>query len=323
MSAKIKIDPEFSQLIPATSAEEDAEFERAVLADGKIFEPLILWDHQNILLDGHRRNRLLTKNPKLKAPEPIVLKLESRQEAHDWIIHHQLSKRNVTPEQRRYLIGKLYLQNKPEAHRPNKSATVADLSAREIAAKEGVSERTVHNAASFAAAVDAVPEIKEEVLSGEVQATTADLETMAALPKRKRAKAAKRVKAKKAKSVKAAVKDVKQEILQANADEEAEPEAEPTAADLCEADNKAIESFCRQLVKFFEDNCPAVAWTKAEGRIDSALASVKAGCGTLRQAKSVVCPQCEEGEKDGKKCPYCKGHGYLPKLKADQIAGVK
>lgn len=113
-------------------------------------------------------------------------------------------------------------------------------------------------------------------------------------------------------------------VVQATSDEEDEPEVELTTADKCDSDNKAIESFCRSLVKFFEDNVPKVAWTEVEGRIDSALSAVRAGCNTLRTAKAVVCPQCEDGEDaKGSACRFCAGHGYLPKLKADQAAGVK
>lgn len=213
MVAKIKIDPEFSQLIPATSAEEDAEFERAVLADGRIFEPLIVWEHQGILLDGHRRNRLLTRHPSLPAPKPIVLKLESRQEAHDWIIHHQLSKRNVTDAQRRYLIGKLYRDTKAPPGRPseNNVETVSTLTktAEEIAEIEGVTARTVRNDAAFSEAVDAVaevaPEVKAAVLAGDVKATTKDLEAMAGLPPKKAEAAARKITSGEAKTVKAAL----------------------------------------------------------------------------------------------------------------------
>lgn len=103
---------------------------------------------------------------------------------------------------------------------------------------------------------------------------------------------------------------------------EDEPEADPTAAEKCEADNRRIESFCRSLVKFYETNVPKTAWTQAEGRIASALSSVRAGCNTLRSAKAEPCPKCDEGEVHGKDCAFCAAHGYLPTFKARQIAEV-
>lgn len=100
-----------------------------------------------------------------------------------------------------------------------------------------------------------------------------------------------------------------------------EPDApeEPTLAESCEADNKLIESFCRNLVKHFEENVPHVFWAQDSGRIDSALANVRAACATLRTAKAVVCPGCDEGRTAKGKCRYCQAVGYLPTHQAQQI----
>ncbi len=208
---KIRIDQEFSQLIPALSEEHDSELEREVLNDGRFLNPLIVWKHQGILLDGHRRYKLSLKHPSLKIPAPVVMEFDSRQEAHDWIIRHQLSKRNITEAQRRYLLGKLWNENGRSAGNPQKtsqkpnSATVAEL-----AAEHGVSARTVHNAAEFAEAVDAVPTpVKSAVLSGEVNGTARDLEALAELPKKQQQKAATAIAERKVKSVGAAVKEAK------------------------------------------------------------------------------------------------------------------
>lgn len=94
--------------------------------------------------------------------------------------------------------------------------------------------------------------------------------------------------------------------------EEEEAEEEPTFEESIDEENKLIESFCRSLVKFYEENVPQLTWTQADGRIDSALAAVRSGCNTLRAAKAVVCPACDEGQTKRGKCGYCKGHGYLP-----------
>lgn len=102
-------------------------------------------------------------------------------------------------------------------------------------------------------------------------------------------------------------------------EEEPEIEEEPTIDEICEADNKAIESFCRAILKQFEQDVPKLPWTEDSGRIDSAVASLKAGLTTLRGAKSVVCPACVEGRTEKGKCCYCKGNGYLPVYQAKAI----
>src|SRR5690606_15403792 len=143
LAVKVGIDPEFESLIPTPPEQGDAELERIVLADGHIREPMVIWaNHHNTLLDGHRRYRLTIKHPSLKCPPPVKMHFESRQEAHDWIIHNQLAKRNVTAEQRKYLIGRLYRQAK-QSHggdRKGSSPQVEDLkTAEKIGSKEGVS----------------------------------------------------------------------------------------------------------------------------------------------------------------------------------------
>jgi len=325
---KIKIDPEFSALIPSVPNEDSGELESQILSDGAIFEPLVVWaNHHNTLLDGHRRYAIKARHPELKMPAPVKITFEDRQSAHNWIIDHQLSKRNVTEEQRRYLIGKKYREAPKKPIGGKHSATVAECStAAKIAEKEGISERTVHNNTAFAEAVDAAAEaageeIKIAVLSGEVKATAKDLAALASLPAKKRKAAAKKITSGAAKSV---GKAIKESIAKADLDEENEPEDEPSTVSKMEADNKLIESFCRSLTKFFEDNVPHTHWTSADGRIGSSLASVKAGCATLRSARSVLCPACEDGvNSKGDACAYCSELGYLPKYKADQVAGVK
>ncbi|MCI0537695.1 MAG: hypothetical protein L0Z50_20975, partial [Verrucomicrobiales bacterium] len=71
--------------------------------------------------------------------------------------------------------------------------------------------------------------------------------------------------------------------------EEAELNAEPvkelTFEDQVKDANRKIESFCRDLTKFFEEHCPKLESVDHLGRYDSALAQIKAACGTLRTCK--------------------------------------
>lgn len=101
--------------------------------------------------------------------------------------------------------------------------------------------------------------------------------------------------------------------------EEEEIEDEPTIEEICEEDNRAIEAFCRGIVKQFQRDVPRIPWTEDSGRIESALSGLRAGLQTLRGAKSVVCEACVEGQTGDGDCRYCKGHGYLPVYKAKAI----
>lgn len=79
---------------------------------------------------------------------------------------------------------------------------------------------------------------------------------------------------------------------------DAEPEKELTFEEKVKEVNSRIESFCRQLVQWFADNCPKVESVDHQGRYDSALAHVRAACGTMRTCKLHDEP-----------CPKCKGDG--------------
>jgi hypothetical protein len=95
--------------------------------------------------------------------------------AQNWIIDNQLNRRNISPEQRTYLIGKRYKEEKKEPIRPkfdNKVATVTNLQAtnghteQKIAEQSNVSPKTVRNAEKFADAVDKVSEEKDGLQRG-------------------------------------------------------------------------------------------------------------------------------------------------------------
>lgn len=309
---KITIDKQFAALIPATSDAEDAEFERSVLQDGRILTPLIVWKHQNILLDGHRRSRLMAKHPTLKSPPPVVLDLESRQEAHDWIIHHQLTKRNVTPEQRRYLLGKLYLDHKPPRGRV-KSVEASDLeNAKKLAENEGVSEKTVRESANFAEAVDAVAEVSKEikkaVLSGDVKATTKDLEAVADLPAKKAAAVAKKVESGEVKSVKEALEKVAPAEESKDHATDAVGNALPvklrpafTSAKEFDALNRDLQAISKRLEQLAELS-PFLHLQSVQADISNAKRAVKFA------RPYAVCGYCK-----GKGCEACKRTGWVPK----------
>lgn len=305
---KYKIDPEFAGLIPAVSPEQEAELEQQLLSDGRILHPLILWKFDSktlVLLDGHRRDRLMTRHPSLKAPAPALMEFESRQEAHDWIIRHQLSKRNTTDAQRKYLIGKLYVQQRKPVGRAN-SANLPNFpvgeTAEKIAAQHNVSERAVRHSADFAEAVDAVaevsPEVKDAILSGETKASDADVKKLAALPKKKRKAAATKIASGEA-TVKEAV---------------AEP-GEPKAAEV--ATDKLKSPLPENLRPAFEEGSKFAGIVKTLGEVTKKIEElaqtpsgvflserwleIKTDLGNAKHAVKFSAPY--------QICPYCKGKG--------------
>lgn len=100
----IKIDSEFQALIPPLSAEERAQLEANIIADG-CRDPLVVWG--NILVDGHNRYEICTR---LGLPfDTVEVEFESRLHAVEWIIKNQFGRRNLSDYQR----GVLALRMKP------------------------------------------------------------------------------------------------------------------------------------------------------------------------------------------------------------------
>ena len=101
----LKIDPEFQSQIPPLTDDEFKQLEENILKEGKLLSPLIVWN--NILVDGHNRYAILQKHPEIYF-STMPLRFENREEAIAWICRNQLGRRNLSPEQKRYLLGKQY-----------------------------------------------------------------------------------------------------------------------------------------------------------------------------------------------------------------------
>jgi len=99
---RIVVDAEFKNLIPPSSPDERAQLEANLLKEG-CRDPLVVWQGQNILLDGHNRYEICqTHGLKFEIAE---IELADRNQARDWICDNQLGRRNLTPEAAAYLRG--------------------------------------------------------------------------------------------------------------------------------------------------------------------------------------------------------------------------
>ena len=113
----LKIDPEFQSQIPPLTNDEFKQLEENILKEGKLISPLIVWG--NTLIDGHNRYAILQKHPEIYF-STMPLPFESREEVLAWICKNQLGRRNLTPEQKKFLMGKQYSSEKrTEAFRGN------------------------------------------------------------------------------------------------------------------------------------------------------------------------------------------------------------
>lgn len=101
----LKVDPEFQGKIPPLTFEELNQLEANILRDGRIINPIIVWE--GLIVDGHNRFIIAKKHPEI--PYTVhETEFANRYEAIIWICKNQLGRRNLTPEQKKYLIGKQY-----------------------------------------------------------------------------------------------------------------------------------------------------------------------------------------------------------------------
>lgn len=206
--ATLKIDPEFRDKIPPMPVEDFEGLKADILRDGYVRDPLVVWEEENILLDGHHRWKVIQENPEL--PYTIDYKsFPDRWGAIAWICANQLHKHNMTEFQRMKLYQEEYEARQKSVtnatgrnqyskevgeeilHQPNENLidgsaipfeykTGKEPKTREILAKEhNVSPGTIQTAVEVGRGIDKAaevdPDFKRDVLSGVVKAKKSDL----------------------------------------------------------------------------------------------------------------------------------------------------
>ena len=167
----IQIDSEFQALIPPLSAEERAQLEANIVADG-CRDPLVVWG--DTLIDGHNRYEICTR---LGLPFEVVSReFDGREAVMDWMDANQLGRRNITPDQFTLLLGRRYNRAKKaqggtgaNQHEQSGKTYHSAKTAQVLADEYGVSEKTVRNAGQYAEAVAIV----EKAVPGFSQAVAA------------------------------------------------------------------------------------------------------------------------------------------------------
>lgn len=188
---QLRIDPEFESRIPPLTDDEFQQLEENILADGVIISPIVVWE--GVVIDGHNRFRIVEKHPHISFTT-CERQFENRYEALAWICKNQLGRRNLTFQQKKYLIGKQYDSEKASHGGDRKSEEVkssgqkahliADKkTAERIAEENGINEKTVRRAAQYSRAVDLAdevePGIRKEILSGAIKATDKEITALA------------------------------------------------------------------------------------------------------------------------------------------------
>ena len=201
MSLHLTIDSEFASKIPPLREEELKQLEENILADGVVINPLIVWD--GVIVDGHNRYRILQKHPEIQFTT-YEKEFSDRYAAIAWICKNQLGRRNLTPQQFKYLVGQQYEAEKLANRFRGNQYTSSSRSACDqighkqkptrtrlrIARETQTSEGFVERASEFSRGVDAAeetePGIKQEILSGSIKPTEKAVAAIAKAPPEER-----------------------------------------------------------------------------------------------------------------------------------------
>lgn len=218
--SEITIDPEIANLCRSLTDEERAGLESSIRSEG-CRDALVLWG--DLLLDGHNRYEICASLGK-ECRTAQVGDVETREQAINWVISNQLSRRNLTPTEASYLRGKRYNAEKLSPEARASLARASQLSATpenrvepgsvqdsygaagRLAREFGVAHSTISDDGLFAAAVDAIaenvdPQEARDIRSGKAQLTKTAVRQIAKQPAEKQAEAIQQ--AKKAKRMRA------------------------------------------------------------------------------------------------------------------------
>ncbi|MDQ1254693.1 MAG: hypothetical protein QG646_3963 [Euryarchaeota archaeon] len=229
---EIIIDSEFKNLIPPMKPEELQGLKESIMNNGydDLF-PIITWN--NIIIDGHNRYSICRE---LNIEFPILEKeFDSRFEVINWIINNQLNRRSMTSEQRTYLIGKRYQEEKKEECKPKRKDSAVPLITirpadskieQMLAEKYKVSPKTVRKAEKFANAIDEVANNASidpyRILGREIKATRKDIVELSQKPAELQKEIIEKIEKKEVPNIKTALREIEEVSFEENKEEPAE-----------------------------------------------------------------------------------------------------
>jgi ParB-like chromosome segregation protein Spo0J len=127
----IVVDEEFDSLLPELSSEEKLELSKSIEKDG-FTDPIIVWLNHGTIVDGHNRFRIwkqFHEHDQNRVPDIIEKAFKDRDDVKEFMLRHQLARRNLTDASRVAvtLLLKPFLEKKASK---NQSAAAAATNAK-------------------------------------------------------------------------------------------------------------------------------------------------------------------------------------------------
>lgn len=304
---QLTVEPEFENKIPPLSADEFSRLEANILEDGEVREPIVIWG--NTIIDGHNRWKIIQKHPELNWSVK-QMDFPDKWAAIAWMCRNQLGRRNLTDEQKSYLLGKQYeAQKHCEAFRGNQYSgclhnednhpgRTKDKMAKEV----GISATTIERAERFAKGLDAAeeasPGIREVILSGGIKVPKIVVSEIRNLSDEQKKEVSDAIKAGEVETAK--------EVIRQSREEPAETADQPVLKD------EAIqEDCCNEFT--IEDLCSLV-----DSAIDNLDISLEMHLVSTNHLEPLY---CEAGRRAVSQCLH-KGHSVIEKY-MNLLKGMK
>ena len=171
------IDEELASLLESHTEQELEQLRNNLIADGRVLDPIIVWEGTDIIVDGMHRYPIAIE----EGLEFTVVELPFRDRAHvkDWIIRHQLGRRNGDAFARSRWRAMIV-----EAVVKFRDGDVSKKKAiREVAEANHVTERQVRNDLAVSKVLSTLPlPAKMKIETGKIAATSASVMRLKDLP---------------------------------------------------------------------------------------------------------------------------------------------
>lgn len=317
---KLTVVPTFRDLLPKMPEEHWDEFVASVRTDG-VREAVVVWDRRPdkqglVVVDGH--NRLAAAIEAGAESIPVrMIDFVSEQQALQWALRANVTRRHLTPQQMSELRGRLYESEKQEPSRPPKkgrqnvtlstSPTDSGKTAAKVAKETGVDERTVQRDAAYVRDLDKLrPDLREDARAGKL--TKTDVAVLARFDPNVQAEVVELAQREKVTIAAAAeIYDSAQQTLAGEIPPEVTP-AERARADM-ESANEPLREFERA-IRALAKRVPRTPWL-GDGEADLIASELKTAARSVAYRMGHdICPHCAG---DSAECKWCKKVGWMPK----------
>ncbi|MFY0601591.1 MAG: hypothetical protein JXR03_18100 [Cyclobacteriaceae bacterium] len=180
------IKKKFEEFMVPLTADEFNQLEENIVQQG-CKDPLVVWTKKNesVLIDGHNRFKICSKHSIDFNITELTFKNED--EAIQWVINHQMGRRNLSSDQMSFYRGLKYLKMKKKIGGYDKvlGKGTTETTSEQLSKEFNVSPATVRRDANFAQGVELIgqsnPQLKLDILQGASKIPKKDIQFLASI----------------------------------------------------------------------------------------------------------------------------------------------